>query len=45
MERKDDGPKLVVFAPPFFGKIDLEAIADAVEFDSAIEEAGLLRRL
>jgi hypothetical protein len=45
VEGEDDGPKLVVVAPPLFGKVDDEAVGFTVEFYFSIQEAGLLRRL
>ena len=44
MKKENDGPLLVVVAPPLFRQIDLEAVGDAVQLDAAIEEAGLLRQ-
>jgi hypothetical protein len=35
---------LVVVTTPLLWEIDLEAVADTVQLDVAIEEAGLLRR-
>ena len=45
VQRENDRPLLAVVAAPVFGQVDLKAVGDASKFDSAVQEAGLLRRL
>jgi hypothetical protein len=41
VEEEDEGPGLL--AVPVFGEVDNVAMEDAVDFEGAIEEAGVLR--
>ncbi len=45
VQEENDGPLPAVVAAPILGQIDLKAVGDVVEFDAAVEESRLLRRL
>jgi hypothetical protein len=45
VQKENDGPLFVVIAAEIFWKVDLESIGLAMQFNAAIEEPGLLRRV